>query len=73
MVVKLPATGQVKALLSEAEYTGDETNESKLEIINHLLDRADCEYIEEKVLMSLEEAKKKKKKKKSPKVTYTMG
>jgi hypothetical protein len=74
MVVELPATGQVRALLSEAEYSGDETNQAKLEIINHLLDRADCEYIEETVLMSLEEArKKKKKKKKSPKVTYTMG
>jgi hypothetical protein len=73
LVVKLPATGQVKAMLEEAVYVGDEANETKLEIINHLLGRADCEYIEEKVLMSLEEAKKKKKKKKTPKVTYLMG
>lgn len=74
LVVKLPATGQVKAMLEEAVYAGDETNEAKLEIINHLLGRADCEYIEEKVLMSLEEAKKKKKKKKkTPKVTYLTG
>ena len=74
LVVKLPATGQVKAMLEEAVYVGDETNEAKLEIINHLLGRADCEYVEEKVLMSLEEAKKKKKKKKkTPKVTYLMG
>lgn len=74
-VIKVPATGQVKAMLEEAVYSGDETNPTKLEIINHLLDRADCEYVKEKVLMSLEEAKKrrKKKKKKSPKVTYTMG
>ena len=61
LVVKLPATGQVKAMLEEAVYAGDETNEAKLEIINHLLGRADCEYVEEKVLMSLEEEKKKKK------------
>lgn len=75
LVIKVPATGQVKAMLEEAVYSGDETNPTKLEIINHLLDRADCEYVKEKVLMSLEEAKKrrKKKKKKSPKVTYTMG
>ena len=74
IIVKLPSTSQVKALLSEATYTGDATNETKLEIINHLLNRADCEYIKETVLMSLEEAKKKKKKKrKAPKVTYTMG
>ena len=73
VVIKVPATGQVKAMLEEATYTGDETNKAKLEIINHLLGRADCEFIEEKVLMSLEEAKKKKKKKKTPKVTYTMG
>ena len=73
MVIKVPATGQVKAMLEEAVYAGDETNEAKLEIINHLLGRADCEYIEEKVLMSLEEAKKKKKKKKTPKVTYLTG
>lgn len=73
LVVKLPATGQVKAMLEEAVYAGDETNEAKLEIINHLLGRADCEYIKEKVLMSLEEAKKKKKKKKTPKVTYLTG
>lgn len=73
-VIKVPATGQVKAMLEEAVYAGDETNAAKLEIINHLLDRADCEYIKEKVLMSLEEARKKKKKKKrTPKVTYTMG
>ena len=73
VVIKVPATGQVKAMLEEATYTGDETNKAKLEIINHLLGRADCEFIEEKVLMSLDEAKKKKKKKKTPKVTYTMG
>lgn len=73
-VIKVPATNQVKAMLEEATYAGDETNLTKLEIINHLLGRADCEYIKEKVLMSLEEAKKKKKKKKkTPKVTYTMG
>jgi DNA-binding protein YbaB len=75
MVVKLPATGQVKAMLEEATYNGDETNPTKIEIINHLLERADCEIIKERVLMSLEEAKKKKKKKKkkTPKVTYTTG
>ena len=72
-VIKLPATGQVKAMLEEAAYAGDETNPAKIEIINHLLGRADCEYIKEKVLMSLEEAKKKKKKKKTPKVTYLTG
>jgi hypothetical protein len=74
IVIKVPATSQVRAMLEEAVYAGDETNPTKIEIINHLLGRADCEYIEEKVLMSLEEAKKKKKKKKkTPKVTYTMG
>ena len=74
LVIKVPATSQVKAMLEEAEYTGDETNESKIEIINHLLGRADCEIIKEKVLMTLEEAKRKKKKKKSsPKVTYLTG
>ena len=74
LVIKVPATSQVKALLEEAEYTGDETNESKIEIINHLLGRADCEVIKEKVLMTLEEAKRKKKKKKStPRVTYLTG
>lgn len=74
LVINVPATGQVKAMLEEAVYAGDETNPTKLEIINHLLERADCEYVKEKVLMSLEEAKKKKKKKKrTPKVTYTMG
>lgn len=73
IVIKVPATGQVKAMLEDAVYAGDETNPTKIEIINHLLGRADCEYIEEKVLMSLEEAKKKKKKKKTPKVTYLTG
>lgn len=75
LVIKVPATGQVKAMLEEAEYVGDETNKSKLEIINHLISRADCEIIEEKVLMTLEEAKKKKKKKKksTSKVTYLTG
>ena len=75
LVIKVPATSQVKAMLEEAEYAGDETNESKIEIINHLLGRADCEIIKEKVLMTLEEAKKKKKKKKksSSKVTYLTG
>lgn len=62
-------------MLEEAEYKGDETNESKIEIINHLLGRADCEVIKEKVLLTLEEAKKKKKRKKrkTPRVTYTTG
>ena len=73
IVIKVPATGQVQAMLEEAVYAGDETNPTKIEIINHLLGRADCEYIEEKVLMSLEEAKKKKKKKRTPKVTYLTG
>jgi DNA-binding protein YbaB len=73
LVIKVPATGQVKTMLEEAVYAGDETNPTKIEIINHLLERADCEYIEEKVLMSLEEAKKKKKKKRTPKVTYLTG
>ena len=73
IVIKVPATGQVQAMLEEAVYAGDETNPTKIEVINHLLGRADCEYIEEKVLMSLEEAKKKKKKKKTPKVTYLTG
>lgn len=73
IVIKVPATGQVQAMLEEAVYAGDETNPAKIEIINHLLGRADCEYIEEKVLMSLEEAKKKKKKKRTPKVTYLTG
>ena len=75
IVIKVPATSQVKAMLEEAKYTGDETNQETIEVINHLLGRADCEVIKEKVLMSLEEAKKrkKKKKKKGPTVTYTMG
>lgn len=74
IVIKVPATGQVKAMLEDAVYAGDETNPTKIEIINHLLGRADCEYIKEKVLTSLEEAKKKKKKKKkTPKVTYLTG
>lgn len=75
LVIKVPATGQVKAMLEEAEYTGDETNQNKIEIINHLLGRADCEVIKEKVLMTLEEAKRKKKKKRksTPKVTYLTG
>ena len=74
LVIKVPATSQVKAMLEEAEYAGDETNESKIEIINHLLGRADCEVIKEKVLMTLEEAKRKKKKKQStPRVTYLTG
>lgn len=73
VVIKVPATGQVQAMLEEAVYAGDETNPTKIEIINHLLGRADCEYIEEKVLMSLEEAKKKKKRKRTPKVTYLTG
>ena len=73
IVIKVPATGQVKAMLEEAVYAGDETNPTKIEIINHLLGRADCEYIEEKVLMSLEETKKKKKRKRTPKVTYLTG
>ncbi len=73
-VIKVPATGQVKAMLEETPYNGDETNKDKIETINHLLGRADCECLKEKVLMSLEEAKKKKKKKKkTPRVTYTMG
>jgi DNA-binding protein YbaB len=73
IVIKVPATGQVQAMLEEAVYAGDETNPTKIEIINHLLGRADCEYIEEKVLMSLEEAKKKKKRKRTSKVTYLTG
>ena len=60
IVIKVPATGQVKAMLEDAVYAGDETNPTKIEIINHLLGRADCEYIKEKILTSLEEAKKKK-------------
>ena len=75
-VIKVPATGQVKAMLEETLYNGDETNKDKIETINHLLGRADCECLKEKVLMSLEEAKQKKKKKKNkktPRVTYTMG
>jgi hypothetical protein len=73
-VIKVPATSQVKAMLEETPYSGDETNKDKIETINHLLGRADCECLKEKVLMSLEEAKKKKKKKKkTPRVTYTMG
>ena len=67
IVIKVPATDQVKAMLEEAKYTGDETNQENIEIINHLLGRADCEVIKEKVLMSLEEAKKRKKKKKKKK------
>ena len=76
IVIKVPATGQVKAMLEEAEYAGDETNSDKIEIINHLLGRADCEVIKEKSLLTLEEAKKRKKKKKkksTPKVTYPTG
>ena len=56
-VIKVPATGQVKAMLEETPYNGDETNKDKIETINHLLGRADCECLKEKVLMSLEEAK----------------
>ena len=75
LVIKVPATGQVKTMLEEAEYAGDETNPDKIEIINHLLGRADCEIIKEKVLLTLEEAKRKKKKKKksTPRVTYLTG
>ena len=62
-------------MLEKASYIGDENNEEKLEIINHLLNRADCEYLEETHLETLEEAKKKKKRKKrkTPRVTYTTG
>jgi hypothetical protein len=74
VLVKLPTTSQVRTMLADATYAGDETNAAKIEIINHLLGRADCEYVKEKVLTSLEEAKKrKKKKKKTPRVTYTWG
>ena len=74
-VIKVPNTLQVKDMLEKASYIGDENNEEKLEIINHLLNRADCEYLEETHLETLEEAKKKKKRKKrkTPRVTYTTG
>lgn len=74
-VIKVPNTLQVKDMLEKASYIGDENNEEKLEIINHLLNRADCEYLEEMHLETLEEAKKKKKRKKrkTPRVTYTTG
>ena len=74
-IVKLPATGQVKVMLEQALYNGEENNATQIEIINHLLGRADCEYIGESNIGMLTEAKKKKKKKKrkTPRVTYTTG
>lgn len=75
-VIKVPNTLQTKDMLEKASYVGDENNEEKLEIINHLLNRADCDYLEETHLETLEEAKKKKKKRKkrkTPRVTYTTG
>jgi hypothetical protein len=62
-------------MLDQALYTGEENNPEQVEILNHLLGRADCEYIGETNLETLEEAKKKKKRKKrkTPRVTYTMG
>lgn len=75
LIIKVPATGQVKVMLDQALYTGEEYNPEQVEILNHLLGRADCEYIGETSLETLEEAKKKKKRKKrkTPKVTYTTG
>ena len=75
LIIKVPATGQVKVMLDQALYTGEENNPEQVEILNHLLGRADCEYIGETNLETLEEAKKKKKRKKrkTPKVTYTTG
>lgn len=75
LIIKLPATGQVKSMLDQALYTGEENNSEQIEILAHLLGRADCEYIGETNLETLEEAKKKKKRKKrkTPKVTYTTG
>ena len=76
LIIKVPATGQVKIMLDQALYTGEENNPEQIEILNHLLGRADCEYIGETNLETLEEAKKKKKKRKkrkTPKVTYTTG
>lgn len=74
LVIKVPSTGQVKNMLEKALYTGENSNPEQLEIIEHLLTRADCEVIGEAKL-ELTEAKKKKKKKKrkTPKVTYTTG
>ena len=34
IVIKVPATDQVKMMLEETEYTGDETNPNTIEIIN---------------------------------------
>ncbi len=75
LVIKVPNTAQVRTMLEKTDYTGDENDEEKIEIINHLLNRADCEIIKKAPLLTLEEARKKKKKKKrkTPKVTYTMG
>lgn len=76
LIIKVPATGQVKIMLDQALYTGEENNPEQVEILNHLLGRADCEYIGETNLETLEEAKKKKKKRKkrkTPRVTYTTG
>lgn len=75
LVIKVPNTAQVRTMLEKTDYTGDENNEEKIEIINHLLNRADCEVIKKAPLLTLAEAKKKKKKKKrkTPKVTYTTG
>ena len=75
LIIKVPATGQVKGMLDQSLYTGEENNPEQVEILNHLLGRADCEYIGETNLETLEEAKKKKKRKKrkTPKVTYTTG
>lgn len=75
LIIKVPATGQVKIMLDQALYTGEENNPEQVEILNHLLGRADCEYIGETNLETLEEAKKKKKRKKrkTPRVTYTTG
>lgn len=76
LIIKVPATGQVKSMLDQAFYTGEENNPEQVEILNHLLGRADCEYIGETNLETLEEAKKKKKKRKkrkTPRVTYTTG
>ena len=73
LVIKLPNTPQVKTMLETALYAGDSHNKEKIEIIDHLLNRADCEYIKTTSLSNLEEAKKRKKRKRAAKISYTTG
>jgi hypothetical protein len=74
-LIKVPNTSQVCSQIQCANGEQRGTTDDALEAIQHLLTRADCEFLESWDKMSLAEArhKKRKKAKKFDSITYTTG